>query len=203
MPTFVPAPNCAEVTVNGEQAGIPCQFGIGFEFTSDPSLTDLDDLLALIIPWLSSDLATLMNPVAHITSVEAKVLTTDEGFIKDIEVDIAGTAEGDPLPAQVSVCLTKDTGLAGRSRRGRLYTWGVDSSFVTTVRTLGVVGIGLYNAAFANLLVDVDGSGWVPVVISTISDGVPRVSALITPIFQIVCRDARLDTQRRRLGRSI
>lgn len=203
MPTFVPAPKCAQLTINGEQAGIQCQFGLGVEFPTEPALTDMDALLIVVGDWITSDLVPLLNTNAHVTSMKLQVLTTAEGFVKDIELDETGTGTGIPLPSQVAVCMTKDTGLAGRSRRGRLYIWGVHDNNTSSVRTLSLAGMGNYNTALDNLLTALIPTTWFPVVISTINAGAPRVTALITPVFQIVCRDARLDTQRRRLGRSI
>jgi hypothetical protein len=203
MATFVPAERCAQLTVNGEQVGIPCQFGLGIQFPTEPTLTDLDDVLLVIGDWITTSLVPLMNGSAHITSMKLQVLTTADGLVKDIELDETGSGTGEQLPSQVAVCMTKDTGYAGRSRRGRLYVWGVDGDNINTVRTLSLEGMGQYNTAFDDLLTALIPTTWVPVVISTIADGAPRVTALATPIFQIVCRDARLDTQRRRLGRSI
>jgi hypothetical protein len=189
--------------VNGQQAGVQCQFGIGFRFPTEPVLTDLDALLLVVGDWITTYYVPLLNVQADVTSMKLQVLTTADGLVKDIELDETGTADGDALPSQVSVCMTKDTGYAGRSRRGRLYTWGVPAERTDSVRTLSVAGLGAYNAAFLTLLSDVAETSWVPVVVSTVEAGAPRSEALVTEIFQIVCRDARLDTQRRRLGRSI
>jgi len=200
--TFVPAPKCVQLTVNGEQVGVPCQFGLGLRFPTEPVLTDLDDLLLLVGNWITTQLTTVLNVDSRVTSMKAQALSSGDGIVKAIELDESGTTT-EPMPNQVAVCLTKDTGHAGRSNRGRLYVWGVGSENLANTRTLSLVGLGAYNDVFLSLLTDLAGTDWVPVVISTISAGVPRVTAQITDVFQIVCRDARLDTQRRRLGRSI
>lgn len=203
MPTFVPAARCAQLTINGEQAGVPCQFGLGVQFPTEPVLTDLDALLLVVGDWVTDILIPVMNSAAHVTSMKLQVLTTPDGLVKDIELDETGTDTGDPLPSQVAVCMTKDTGYAGRSRRGRLYLWGISEGRTSSVRTLSLTGMAAFNYAFGTLLTDLIPTDWVPVVISEVEAGVPRAAALVTPVFQIVCRDARLDTQRRRLGRSI
>jgi hypothetical protein len=201
--TFVPAPKCVVVTVNGEQAGIPCQFGFGVRLPTEPILTDLDELVTLVGDWITDPFIGLLNGAAHVTSVKAQVQTTADGLVKDIELDETGTDITHALPSQVAVCVTKDTGYAGRSRRGRLYVWGVAEGNTSGVRTLSLAGMSAYNTVFATLLTSLAATDWVPVIISTIEAGVPRTTALITDVFQMVCRDARLDTQRRRLGRAI
>ena len=202
MATFVPAVNCAEVTVNGSQSGWPCQFGIAAEHDGVITSPDIDDLLEIFDTWISESLLSVMCPGAIVNNVAARDLTTEDSFDISSVIDEPGTGSGDCLPAQVSVCITKRTSLSGRSRRGRMYLYGVRSDLTSDTRHLTSGGLASYNLVANSLTASFVSTEWTPVVLSRVSAGVPRVTALITPITFMECRDTRLDTQRRRLGRS-
>lgn len=114
----------------------------------------------------------------------------------------AGALAGTNIPPNVTFCLRLQTGLSGRSYRGRLYL---------VPFTTNVIGVGtsanLVTAAFAGNAVTsygllktalaTGGSTWV--VRSQYNAGAWRVTSVLTPITTIGYYDLTIDTQRRRL----
>jgi len=95
----------------------------------------------------SARFATLMTVGASLVRVGLRDLTlASQPEFLDTGAIVAGTATGDPLPAQVAACVTLRTALSGRSFRGRVYISGWDevqntaSAVMATATSTAIVG---------------------------------------------------------------
>lgn len=132
--------------------------------------------------------------------LELRAMDVQDGpvLVYTDELPEPGTRTSPALPDNVALCITFYTGLAGRSRRGRVFHGGLTEDAVTNNTVLQAYATnvedlyqGISLAAIANV--------WDMVVVSTINNGAPRVAALVTDISTIVARDLRVDTMRKRL----
>jgi len=201
MPTFIPVTDVAAVAVNGSQAGKTCQFTIAALHDGTIDSTSIDDLLTIFDTWIAESLLAVMCAETTVTNVSARDLTTEDGFDRFSVIEANGVNEDGCTPAQNAVVLTKRTGLSGRSRRGRMYIFGVPQDYLLDVRHLSATGVSAYNTVGSSLMASFVSTDWTPVVVSYISEGAPRVTPLVTPLIALEINDTRLDTQRRRLGR--
>jgi hypothetical protein len=202
MPPFVPVTDVASVTVNGSQAGHPAQFGL--DCLHDGAITSItiDDLLTIFDTWIAESLLPVMCEGSTINNIQARDLTSEDSYDQTSIVETDGTNPTACEPAQVAVVLTKRTSLSGRSRRGRMYLFGVPEAYQQDERHITAAAVAAYNEVGSSLMTAFVGTEWTPVVVSYIDDGAPRVTPLVTPLTALECRDSRYDTQRRRLGRS-
>lgn len=110
----------------------------------------------------------------------------------------ANVGAGEALPNNVSLCVSARTSLRGRSFRGRNYLPPLPEQLVdgNTVLTTAVTAIldsyNLMRADSASQALDM-------VVVSRVSNGVPRAQGLTTDITTFIVSDPTVDSQRRRL----
>jgi hypothetical protein len=103
------------------------------------------------------------------------------------------------MPANVAFSLKKNTGLAGKNFRGRIYQFGmaeadVAQNFVTTGYALAV------QAAWTEaLLLTGDGFDYGMVLASKYTQNAPRPVGIATDVTSISYADLRVDTRRDRL----
>lgn len=202
MPSFVPVSDVALATVNGSQAGHPAQFGLHCLHDGAITSVAIDELLEAFDTWVGESLLAAMCAASTVNNIQVRDLTTEDSYDQSSVIEADGTSESDCTPAQVAVVMTKRTSLAGRSRRGRMYLFGVSQGALEDQRHLTPTGLSLYNTVGSSLMSVLATTDWTPVVVSYVADGAPRVTPLVTPMTALECRDTRLDTQRRRLGRS-
>jgi len=107
-----------------------------------------------------------------------------------------GLVDADSSAANVAMTVTLQTAHIGKSRRGRTYVVGVPEGEGGTAvwqdSVVAAIQASFYN--LQNALIDVSDS---LVVASFQSDGVPRTTALVTPVESIRANN-RIHTQRRR-----
>lgn len=199
---FIPAPNCALIEVLGSQAGWPCEWTIGARFGSAYSLTNLTALAAAIDGWFNESMLPLQSASTTYEGITVRGLSSEEDLRYDLSEPLPGGNGSDPVPAQVALCATKLTGFTGRSARGRMYIWGLADDSLFDERHITDARQTAYGTAMTALLAAITGEEWEPVVISYFTAGAPRVTASVRIITDLIIRDTRLDTQRRRVGRS-
>lgn len=202
MPSFIPAPNCALVEVLGNQDGKACEFTCAAEYASGYVLSNLVALAGAVDGWVNTQLLGFLGNNVMYEGVTVRGLESDADLRYDLSEPLPGGGPNAAVPAQVACVLTKYTGFTGRSQRGRLYVFGLDESLLADTRHITTSAQTNLNTAFAAFITAVIGVGWEPVVLSYFHDHAPRVTAQIKPITDLIVRDTRLDTQRRRVGRS-
>jgi len=110
----------------------------------------------------------------------------------------AGTASGESMPGNATFCLSLRTEFVGRSRRGRFYTIGMAESH----QAAGVV-TGPYRAGWLGLINNIRTLAaleqWGLCVASFVENHLPRPTAQVTLVNNIIAVDDFVDSQRRRL----
>jgi hypothetical protein len=126
-----------------------------------------------------------------------------EGSIRDFVtgLPLTGTRVGNTMPANVAYCIKLSSGLAGRSKRGRMYWFAmaeddVADNFVTVSYSAAVVAA--VDALSSLLVGTID--NYALSVVSFFFEGQPRTEGVPQTILSGVAVDRRVDTQRRRLG---
>lgn len=109
-----------------------------------------------------------------------------------------GGFAGQSMPGNCALCVSLRTAFAGRSRRGRFYTIGMNE-----LHQDGGVVSAAYSSAWLGALQDLADrvalQNWEWVIASFIDNGVPRPTGLVTPVTARVLVDSFVDSQRRRL----
>src|SRR4029450_8013116 len=137
-------------------------FAHGEYFTSAADLSLVANATALHFPgaFLVTATRLLFNTV--ISWVDVRVAEISPLYGSSIEVttrsiSVAGTGATAPLPPQVSVVVTRQTALAGRSHRGRAYLPCPVSGQLTATgqfNSTGASTLAANYAAFLNAMID-------------------------------------------------
>jgi len=142
-----------------------------------------------------------------LTQIKGRALDTPSSpvYIYTLPSARAGAFGGTNYPANVTFCFTAQTGLAGRSYRGRIYMPGMTGSMIG-----GAPGQNLALATWANPTVTVlndlqtqieaHDATWHLVVTSYYNNLAWRTEAVSTRITNWAYADLAIDSQRRRLA---
>jgi hypothetical protein len=111
---------------------------------------------------------------------------------------------GTSLPGNVTFCVTLQTGLAGRSFRGRIYAPGISSAVLQSAPNYDLISAAQANAYVASInaliaQIPAFNSAWHLVVTSYYHAGAWRATAVNTRVINAAYADLALDSQRRRL----
>lgn len=141
-----------------------------------------------------------------LTQIKARALDTPASpiFIFTLPAPRAGGINATPMPGNVSFCVTLQTGLAGRSQRGRIYMPGVTTATIGNTPLNNTVGVAYANGCVAALnaligLVAAIGAGYALVVTSFRSGGAWRANGANSVILNAAYADLFIDSMRRRL----
>lgn len=119
--------------------------------------------------------------------------------------DLAGVHSGNSLPLNATLAISFRTAGRGRSSRGRNYVPALpeDEVIGNTVDNDYLTLIQDYYVGIASAIDGIDSPAAL-VVVSRMSGGEPRETALVQPITSITVTDGYVDSQRRRLtGRGL
>lgn len=201
---FQPVPDTAEIDMIFTLNGVPAQNVFYASLPGGYALADLQALAAQIdVNWQGNWRSEQPAEVAYIRT-EVRGLA----FENDIEASdntsaATGNHVGATLPGNVTFAIKKESGLTGRSARGRTYWIGIPST------TLQAADENFLQAAFATLLVfNVDTirtsivavPNWNPVLVSRFNAGQKRAFGVTFPWVSTTNVDNRIDTQRGRLS---
>lgn len=202
---FQPAPGIAQFNVRAELDGELVENVLHYANVLAPEwsaaqLTSFAETIGLawvggMLPLLSADYL--------LREVEARDLSVDGGFT-GIWTAAAGTRGQNIAPAapnSIAFCLTKETGRAGRSFRGRVYICGLARDAVNDNRISPALAENL-RGAFQAIQIQPLASTIGGVVLSRKNAKVTRPVAIGTPVTAIAFRDTIVDSQRRRLPRA-
>jgi len=157
----------------------------------------LNTISGVIENWLDATWAGMSPSTWRASSLDLLDLTTEDSYFLSSAIDVQGLEVAEPLPSINTIAISLRSAFAGRSRRGRLYHVGMSESrvagdYVTpSAATSYINGYESLRSAFL-----ADDLEWV--VVSYVSNGVPRAAGLVTPITNIVLTDTKLDHQLRR-----
>jgi len=167
---------------------------------SEVVLGSLEDVVGAVDGWFSEFADLFVANTVKLTRITATDLTEAGGlqYTLDLGAGVPGANVGAVLPANVTIATSFRTGFSGRSNRGRSYWVGLTEGMVTGDFVLDVQAEGI-RQAWADLGAALTTLSYTHVVVSYVSNGVPRVTPQIRPVTEYLMVDTRVDTQRRRL----
>ena len=198
---FVPAPNIlmVEVRATKELQRIENRFHINC--FHEPTLTDIQDVNALMVNQLGSLWAPNLPVDVTINSVFYRSLQDANAIQLEVPFSpgIQGQDAGLPAANQNTICISLRTGAAGRSARGRLYWLGLSESQYS-INTMEPASLPAIVGAVESLRAAIAASSRALTIVSYVANGVPRPGG---PVYFVVTNvlavDAILDSQRRRM----
>lgn len=199
--TFIPVPNCAQVRFEGRLDGQQCINDLYFRHTTGAiAAADLQGLAAALGLWYGGTLVPLLNEAYSSVAVHARDLTAAIGFTADQAMPAVGGVSGEAAPNNCTMAVSFRTSLSGRSNRGRNYIPCLTNSQVNG----NDIDAGFASdvvAAYSALLFGGGGvpAGWVWVIVSRFTLGLPRVTGTFQEVFSVLVTDLVVDSQRRRL----
>lgn len=198
---FIPVENTAQVRMEGRVDNQQVINDLYFRHTTGAiAAADLLALNTAISSWNVGQLMTILNEAYSGVACHARDLTTAIGFTSDVPMSGTGGVSGEAAPNNCTMAVSFRTSLSGRSNRGRNYVPCLTNSQVTgnnidTTWAQSVVD------AYAQLLFGGGAlpAGWVWVVVSRFTGGLPRVAGTFQEVFSVLVTDLVVDSQRRRL----
>lgn len=162
--------------------------------------TSLQLLIDTYEEWFTEFLDTLMSNQVSLIGIDARDMSVQNGAVINYTPTspLPGASTSNVMPGNVSACIAFKTGLAGRSFNGRVYHVGLTETMVSG-DFVNAVTIDAIRDVYQELGDAIIALEWQHVVVSYVSEGVPRTSAVTTPITEYAVRTARVASQRRRL----
>lgn len=198
--TFIPTTNHMMLTaLYGNSFGT---FGINRFFLGNAGGVTEDDLQEasdVYKSWFDDHFDTATSNQWSLQQVTVRDMTEEEGIelVDTVGLPLPGTNTSATLPLQVSATVTWQTGLVGRSARGRTYIVGVPAVFcVGDVLTSDAQEF--IEGAYNTLMEDFATAGHAIAVVSFVEAGVPRTAGRPIVVSSVRC-NFPLATQRRRL----
>lgn len=195
---FIPALNTVRVVMVYDMNGVSAINRLHVEKLG--SRPDLDDFQQIhqeaILPYWTALRNQTSNQV-YLRWVEYTGLTLESDWQSTWQVQTTGAVTGQAMSNNNALVTSWSGNVSGRSTRGRSYLPVVNETtgngnFVTTVTANALVTAGL------DLLTNLIADGFRLVVASYVSNKLPRLSALLTPVTSVTT-NTRIDSQRRRL----
>lgn len=201
---FIPVPNVvsAFMEFSGPDDVI---LGNVFNFLYlDPPITSSAILNALgveLVEWWDAFGQPYKTAGYTLQRIRMRDLTDSNSFAVDYTtgLPLVGTLAGNSMPTNVAWSLKLGTGMAGRSRRGRIYHFGmseevVSGNFMDATHAASV--LAGYNALRTDVGLN---DNWRWVVVSRQQDEAPLLVGQAYNITSVSAVDLRVDTQRKRL----
>lgn len=200
---FQSVPNTAEIDMIFTLNDVACQNVFYAHEPTGYALADLAALAAAIDAQWQGTWRTDQPPEVLYLRTEVRGLESENDLIA---IDATSTNPGihasPALPNNVTLSIKKESGLTGRSARGRTYWIGIPQNQISAADENNII------TAFADsLVVNVDsirtaisGVGlWEPALVSRFAGGVQRDEGAIFPWVSTSIVNRRVDTQRGRL----
>lgn len=199
---FIPIPQCVLLVAQFQDDEGVLAINRHYAATiSVPTETDLEEVAAAYTDWVTEALVGQMQDRWTLTGVVTRAMNEEFGieFVATSGVPQNGTIGSGQLPNQVSYTITWNTGIVGRSFRGRTYGVGLYSGAVATgQKRLTDAARGSLNDAWNLLPASFADAGHALQVVSLQEGGIPRTEGVTTPVVSGNVRFP-LATQRRRL----
>lgn len=195
---------CAQLVLNYGDASWAFDAGVNclqFQKTSGMAFnaTDCDNLLNAATTAWDINLAPVISSQVGLNSASVRDLQEETPYVADTSWQVPGEVASAGLPYNVTIAISKRTGVAGRTRRGRIYHIGLCENQVTGNTLLATPAVDILTA-WRNYFSDIESAGFVHVLVSRWLNGVKRTVGLKFPITEYQFTDTRVDTMRRRLN---
>lgn len=205
---FIPVANTARVDLFYTYQGETVMNVFNVTGAAPFTLATLATLRGVFTTWWASPYRTRFSSALSLYRVRSRALDVESSPYEDyyLPVPNPGTVTGGSnSPGSVTFCVKLNTGLAGRSFRGRHYVPAMHSNMVAgNQATSSFVSnvVSDLNALIA--AVNAANAAWYLSVVSYMTGGVYRTDGVSTTITNAVAVDFYIDCQRRRLaGRGI
>lgn len=196
---FVPAPNCAKVEMIFSSDSGQMENVYHIEGDAPFDITSLALVAVEFRDWYANEFQDDLPNTISLVKIIVSALDTDHapGIEFSTGLPMVGTNTAAALPSNVTAAVKWTTGLRGRSYRGRTYHIGLSEAMVTG-DTISSGVVSSLQTGYQNLIDELDTTPWHLVVVSRVSDGVERTTAVVTEIAAVNV-DNTVDSQRRRL----
>jgi hypothetical protein len=206
---FIPAPNTAQVeliyTYQGTTFENTFHVQKGAPFTNAQLVT----LNSTFNTWDSVGATAWANyrtDGCFLQQIKSRALDTSSApvaiYVLPAPRGGGWSGSGQYMPANVAFCLTLQTGLSGRSQRGRIYVGGIRGNMCQAYPNGSDAVVSWANSLVASvnaLITQLTAAGFTLVVTSFYNNGAWRTTASNTPVLNAAYADVHLDSQRRRL----
>jgi hypothetical protein len=201
---FVPAVDTVRTAIDFLSSGGETATNVQYfrDLLGTPTAGRINALHSAISDWLSGSWANVASNQWQSDLITSRVMNTEDDIVVTSVITINGVLAAPALPAQNTIAVSTRTGLTGRSRRGRLFHVGLDETSVVNSTIQGTASANIVSAYNA-LVSAVAGDDWQWVVASFVGNGAPRVTALLTPITNVILTDVIIDSMDTRKPRSI
>lgn len=196
---FVDTPNVVMCEIVGQKDGQVIENRVMVNVLHQPSAGDLSLLSNAFEDWAALLYAGQLPVEVVINTLRFTSMDARDRIQLATAVNIPGLVTGGAMPNEVTYCVSLRTSQIGRSARGRFYVLGVPK---VNVPAENRVAAGFRAAARNNvdaLRSAIAGLGFVPVIVSYRSNGVPRPGGPVYFVWTTTTTvDDVLDSQRRR-----
>ncbi len=199
---FQSVPNTAEIVITYLQNSINVNNVLQ---AFKPTQYDLNDLqiladavdVAVAADWLP--IQTLDTNYIR-TTVRGLEFENDEVVSADANAGV-GISTSTGLPNQVTFAIKKQSGLTGRSARGRVYWIGLTKNMLQVDENkLNIADSDAVEAAVDAMRAAITATIWQAVIVSRFKDNVKRPTGTVLNWVSSDAVDIKVDTQRPRLG---
>jgi len=198
---FVPVPDSVLVEIVMELDGQIVENTLWFQASASFDTGDMGTLGLAVLSWWETEIAPGVADDLTVSGLNITDMRTQTGpglFLLP-SAPLAGEGTSPPLPNSNALCISFRTAARGRSARGRNYICGLQESQVTKSRVDAGVPDFFQDAYAAMIGAGTLSPGWQWCVVSRISGGEARATALVRPVTAAVVVDSVIDSQRRRL----
>jgi len=198
---FIPFPTGSmESTILYEWNGVPVINTMGWR-TNDESAADVSDGTNIsdnIASWLTSSVLPNVCSSLICLSVKTVDLTSATGWTWTTDVGVAGGVSTESVPNNCALVVTLETGLRGRSFRGRNFFPGLPLADLDSPLEWKITTVAGFTSFYETLDSDQAAAGYAMEVLSRFSGGAPRAIGVPTPVIAIQAK-VPVYTQRGRL----
>lgn len=200
---FQPVVDCVEIDMIFTQQGEITQNVFYAKLPNGYVLADLLALAGVIdAQWQGTWRPQQVSEVTYVRTEVRGLAVQNDLLVTDGSSTNPGGHAGAALPNSVTFCLKKESGLTGRSARGRTYWIGVPRSELEPLddNQLQSAYVASVQAAVDSIRTAINGVGlWEAVLVSRFTGGAPRTAGYAFPWLSTTWVDFRVDTQRNRL----
>lgn len=197
---FVPVVNTVQLELITSFQGSIAETVLHYTKESPWLLDQAGELGASAVSKWNTYMKPLVSSQVILNLIKITDLSSLNGFVLDYStgLPLQGTNSGSALPANCALVITKRTALRGRSYRGRIYHYGMNTAQVSNSAVLTASLTSILAAWNQFKVLAITDSEGLMTVVSRVSDGVPRLPGIATLVSSLDS-DGTLDSQRRRL----
>lgn len=199
---FIPVLDCVQARLIWQETdGTVAQNILYAATVSVPTEDDLNEIGGALLTGINAGLLSTITNNWTLTEIALRAMNEEEGLETTYVTGLPANATDGTTqtPNQVSYTTTLNTGLVGRSARGRVYGVGVPLAAIENNKRLNTVGQAAFQDAWQSILDAMESAAHALQVVSFVDGGVPRTEGRKLPVLSVNVRFP-VATQRRRLS---